>query len=157
MKIEFVIIHCSDTPASADIGVSEIRRNHTAPVDKGGRGWSDIGYQEVVRLSGIVELGRYHDGDQFLTGKEIGAHTLGKNAASIGICWIGGKNGDQPRAEQYKSLIGRIVYNCIVHRISPDQVLGHSEADPGSGKTCPNLNMARVRLDVREELKARGF
>lgn len=156
MKIEFVIIHCTDTPPTMDIGVAEVRIWHTRPKPEG-RGWDDIGYQELVRRSGMLEMGRPHDGDSFLTGKEIGAHTIGYNARSIGIVWVGGKDGDKPTEEQYKALVARTAYQLVIHRLSPDRVLGHAEADPASGKTCPNLNMGRFRLDVREALAAMGY
>ena len=71
-----IIIHCSATTPHIDIGAEVIRQWHIA------RGWDDIGYHTVIRRSGDVESGRPLD--------DVGAHTLGENQDSIGICMVGG-------------------------------------------------------------------
>lgn len=75
-----IIIHCSATPASMDIGVEEIRQWHVEE-----RGWSDIGYHYVIRRDGTLEKGRP------LT--RMGAHVRGRNKNTIGICLVGGHGG----------------------------------------------------------------
>lgn len=76
-RIDWIVIHCAYTPSDMDIGVAEIRRWHKA------RGFRDVGYHFVVRRDGQVERGRPEE--------EIGAHALGYNHNSIGICMVGGK------------------------------------------------------------------
>lgn len=71
-----VVVHCSATRATADIGLTEIRGWHIA------RGFTDIGYAVVIRRSGIIELGRDL--------KAIGAHVEGHNADTVGVCMVGG-------------------------------------------------------------------
>ena len=78
-EINRIIIHMSYTTPSTDIGAPEIRQWHV-----GGNGWSDIGYHKVIRRDGTVEDGRPIE--------KSGAHTLGENADSIGICLVGGKH-----------------------------------------------------------------
>jgi N-acetyl-anhydromuramyl-L-alanine amidase AmpD len=34
------------------------------------------------------------------------------------------------------------------YRLAPHQVFGHCEADPKSGKTCPNIDMIKFRNEV---------
>ncbi|MDR1946615.1 MAG: N-acetylmuramoyl-L-alanine amidase [Desulfovibrio sp.] len=84
-KITEIIIHCSATPPSADIGAAEIRGWHVQ-----GNGWKDIGYHGVIRRSGELESGRPMD--------QPGAHCAGRNAHTVGICLVGGiqdgKGGD---------------------------------------------------------------
>lgn len=84
--IESIIIHCSYTYPDMDIGVPEIRDWHV-----NGNGWSDIGYNYVIRRDGQIEPGRDRDGDGDVI-EEVGAHTKGFNANSIGVCLIGGKH-----------------------------------------------------------------
>lgn len=79
-EIEKLIVHCSDTPASMDIGEAEIRQWHVEE-----RGWSDIGYHFVIRRDGTVEVGRPLE--------KAGAHTHGHNKNSIGVCLVGGGGG----------------------------------------------------------------
>ncbi len=90
-RIDLIVIHCSATPPSADIGAEEIRALHAGP--KGTyvywngkkvecKGWDDIGYHYVIRRNGEVEQGREHN--------VRGAHAKGYNDISLGICLIGG-------------------------------------------------------------------
>lgn len=139
-KVGLIIIHCSDTYESMDIGATEIRKWHTEE-----RGWSDIGYHFVITRSGVIENGRDidHDGDIF---EEVGAHTYGYNKNSIGICLVGGK-GQAGSAEnnftkeQFRALRNLILLiktdypNATVH--------GHREF---AEKACPSF-------DVQEWLK----
>ena len=81
-RIDEIIVHCTATPEGRDLTVEQIRRDHTTPVSKGGRGWSDIGYQYVVYRDGTVHLGRDVD--------ISGAHCVDHNAHSIGIAYVGG-------------------------------------------------------------------
>ena len=88
-KINEIIIHCSDTQEGCDVTAADIRRWHTTPKEKGGRGWRDIGYHYVIRLDGTIEVGR--------TIERVGAHCIGRNGEdhnshSIGICYIGGRH-----------------------------------------------------------------
>lgn len=76
-NITEIILHCSATTPSMDIGAEEIRRWHV-----NGNGWSDIGYHGVIRRDGTLESGRPMD--------QIGAHAKGHNVNSIGICLVGG-------------------------------------------------------------------
>ena len=79
--ISEIIIHCSATKEGLDFNVNDLRRWHKA------QGWKDVGYHFVITLDGTIEQGRALE--------EIGSHTKGHNAHSIGICYIGGldKNG----------------------------------------------------------------
>ncbi len=90
-RISLIVVHCSATPPSADIGAEEIRALHAGPKDTfvtwngklvACKGWDDIGYHFVVRRDGRVEVGRELD--------IRGAHAFGYNDLSIGICLIGG-------------------------------------------------------------------
>ena len=85
-KIKRVIVHCSYTSASMDIGLAEIKQWHTRKPPKG-RGWKDIGYHFIIRRDATLENGRAIE--------KVGAHTLGENADSVGVCLVGGKEGNK--------------------------------------------------------------
>jgi N-acetyl-anhydromuramyl-L-alanine amidase AmpD len=106
-----------------DIGLEEIRSWHV-----GDNGWSDIGYHFVIRKSGEVEAGR----DIVRTG----AHTLGHNTNSIGICLVGGNNEADFTFKQYKAL-DKLV-NSLQRNRQPLRISGHNEY---SSKECPCFNV----------------
>jgi len=125
-----VIVHCSYTPPSMDIGVDEIRKWHTdePPV---GNGWRDIGYHFVIRRDGCIE-----DGSPIA---EVGAHTLGENADSIGICLVGGKSAEGAPEFNYTrkqmQSLRELVHNCqLRYNIKRGRIHGHNEY---STKQCP--------------------
>ena len=80
-KINKIIIHCSATKPSMDIGVTEIRDWHV-----NGNSWGDVGYHHVIRRDGTLENGR--------AAEVAGAHCKNHNHDSIGICLVGGVRED---------------------------------------------------------------
>lgn len=129
-NITQIIVHCSASPDYMDIGAATIRKWHLE------RGWSDIGYHYVVRRNGEIEKGRPDE--------KMGAHARGANSNSIGIVWVGTNN---PSPEQEKSLFSLIHYLMGKYNVKIENVLGHYEAVE-TDKTCPNLNMNRVRAEL---------
>jgi N-acetylmuramoyl-L-alanine amidase len=132
-----IIVHCSATPPSMDIGTREIREWHV-----NGNGWLDLGYNYVIRRDGRLENGRDLDGDGD-SSDEIGAHARGFNRNSIGICLVGGSDSSgKPDAnftlEQYLAL-DNIVRVLMRDNPSITEVLGHRDLD--SGKECPSFNV----------------
>ena len=134
-KVDMIIVHCSDTYKTMDIGSQEIKKWHVEE-----RGWSGIGYHFIIRRDGTIELGRDldEDGDIF---EEIGAHTYGYNKKSIGICMVGGKAEDgtaennftETQFEALKTLIKvvRADYPILT-------VHGHNEF---ANKDCPSFDV----------------
>ncbi|WP_285658498.1 N-acetylmuramoyl-L-alanine amidase, partial [Helicobacter bizzozeronii] len=74
--INKVIIHCSATKEEKDFCALDIDRWHKE------RGWKCVGYHYVIKLDGTIEKGRAL--------ADVGAHCVGQNKDSIGICYIGG-------------------------------------------------------------------
>lgn len=131
--INLIVVHCSATPPSMDIGVNEITEWHI-----NGNGWSDIGYHNVIRRDGTLEHGR----DLAIAG----AHAKGYNSYSIGVCLIGGVDeNNEPENnftdEQFKTLRGYI--DTMIDVFNAD-VLGHRD--------LPNVNKACPSFDVKEWL-----
>lgn len=132
-RIDALVIHASDTYPSMDIGVKEIRRWHL------NRGWSDIGYHYVIRRNGLVETGRDIDGDGDVD-EEIGAHALGHNKHTIGICMVGGKGqNNEPDCNftraQWRAL-DQLVTDLEI-RYRGVKVFGHRDV---SDKACPTFD-----------------
>jgi len=146
MKIDHIIIHCSDSEFGS---AALIRQWHMQ-----GNGWADVGYHFVIAngqlapglhlpaMDGAVEQGRLIDADGELKKGEIGAHALGMNDRAIGICLIGVKHFTPRQLGSLFALVGELAHR---YKIPPSQVLGHCELPQAGGKTCPNLDMAALR------------
>ena len=50
-KLEYLVIHCSDTPEGRDVTEKDIREWHLSPAPKG-RGWKQVGYTNLFMLDG---------------------------------------------------------------------------------------------------------
>ena len=87
-KINEIIVHCAATPEGKNFKAADIDRWHRE------RKMKCIGYHYVVDLDGTVEPGRPES--------EIGAHCLGHNQYSIGVCYVGGlaADGKTPKAQE---------------------------------------------------------
>lgn len=125
--INHLVVHCSATPQSMNIGAKEIRRWHK---DKG---WSDIGYHYVIRRSGKREKGR--------PDSKVGAHVKGHNAGSLGICLVGGVDADNRERAEFnftkKQIIALDILLRLLTRKHKDAiVLGHRDF-PEVKKACP--------------------
>ena len=127
--ISEIIIHCSATPAGRDVTASEIRQWHLH------RGFADIGYHFVVRLSGEIEVGR----PLWMQG----AHCLGHNPGSIGVCYVGGCDAgmnpaDTRTAPQRDALAGLLRWLKI--HFPAATVHGHREF---AAKACPSFDVSK--------------
>lgn len=126
-QIDEIIVHCTATPAGRDVTSRDIRRWHLQ------RGFSDIGYHFVIRLSGEIEVGR----PLWIQG----AHCLGHNRGSIGVCYVGGcdtsmKPADTRTRAQRKALEELIAW---LRRHFPDATVhGHREF---AAKACPSFDV----------------
>lgn len=128
-QISEIIVHCSATPAGRNVRCSEIRRWHMAD-----RGFSDIGYHFVIDLDGTVETGRPLS--------QLGAHCVGHNRKSIGICYIGGVdhkgNASDTRTISQKEALTRLI--LIIKQAFPNvRVHGHRDF---ARKECPSFDAA---------------
>jgi N-acetyl-anhydromuramyl-L-alanine amidase AmpD len=129
--VDRIVIHCSATPPTMNIGVNTIRGWHVNE-----RGWTDVGYHYVVLRNGSIQEGR----DVHRTG----SHAYGYNKTSIGVCYIGGVDKDmQPednRTESQKDSLYRLINRLM--RMYPDikYVCGHRDL-PGVTKACPSFDV----------------
>lgn len=137
--VDEIIIHCSATRKDwmANQSLSEkraeIRRWHMQD-----RGWKDIGYHWLIDRDGEVAAGRPET--------VIGAHTVGHNTGTIGICLIGGFGGaaddkfDEHFTPQQKSALLRLVKE-IRARAKIRHVSGHNEY---AVKACPSFTVSEI-------------
>lgn len=123
-NINKIIVHCSATPEGRAVTVKDIDDWHKQ------RGFAKIGYHYVIYLDGAVHMGRKEE--------EIGAHCLGYNANSIGVCYVGGlaKDGKTPkdtRTEAQKEAM-LVLLKKLKARYPKAGIYGHRNF---ASKACP--------------------
>lgn len=131
MKIQGIVIHCSDSPHGRGDNAETIHRWHKE------RGWDGIGYHYVITEDGQIEKGR----PDFWNG----AHARGVNDTHLGVCLIG---IDEFTDEQFNALESLVTKLMHKYNIPSKKVVGHYIVD--TKKTCPNFN-------VREFMATRGI
>ena len=141
-KTEYLIIHCTATKPSMDIGLTEVDAWHRH------RGFFGCGYQLIIRRDGIVENGR-NIGD-------VGAHAKGYNHNSIGIALVGGVTEDDVSiSENNFTEIQFDVLSDVITTLQLSygdiQVLGHRDL-PDVKKDCPAFDVKEWLHNVEEWL-----
>ena len=135
-ETKYIVIHCSQTRPSQNIGAKDIDRWHRE------QGWLKIGYATVIKRDGTIEQGREDD--------EVQAAVKGYNHTSFNLCLIGGaKEEDWKQAddnftgEQFESLKKELTRLVIKY---PDaQIVGHRDLD--DKKFCPSFDVRKYLLN----------
>jgi N-acetylmuramoyl-L-alanine amidase len=129
--INKIIIHCSATAEGRPFTVNDIDRWHRQ------RGFRCIGYHFVIYLDGSVHQGR--------PVAEVGAHCLGQNANSIGICYIGGcaadgKTPKDTRTQAQKSALIQLITE-LRQQFPNATIHGHRDF---ANKACPSFDVSEL-------------
>jgi N-acetyl-anhydromuramyl-L-alanine amidase AmpD len=135
-KIDLIVVHCSDSDRTQHDNVKTIRAWHT------GRGFTgpdgvpgtqdDIGYHFVITKDGKIHPGRDVN--------RIGAHVMGHNSNSIGICLTGKDRFSDEQKQSLESLCKKL---CSDYNLKKLDILGHRDLDK-KGKTCPNFDVKQL-------------
>lgn len=145
LETRYIIWHCSATPPSKEgIGAADIDRWHKQ------RGWKGIGYHFVIKRNGKIEVGEHP--------YNIGAHTLGVNGESVGVCLVGGVDeGGDPESnftdEQIESAFA--LADVLERMFQTAEHKGHRDFSPdldGDGevekwewmKACPVFDVQKT-------------
>lgn len=129
------------------------------------RNWSGIGYHFVIlndkhssKADGTIENGRATN--------KAGAHALGLNSRSLGICCIGHGDINDFTPAQYESLYQLVRQLMTEYSIPVDKVIGHRELNTladnevissryRTSKSCPGnkIDMDFIRQQLPGNLK----
>jgi hypothetical protein len=146
---KYLTVHCAATQPLASLGVEDIRKMHKA------RGWSDVGYHEVIKTDGTRQLGRPLS--------RTGAHVANHNTGNLGICMIGGidakgKAVNNFTKEQFAALRQAITEYAGLYGIKEENIKGHRDWSPdinGDGKiTSVDWIKQCPCFDVKDLLKS---
>lgn len=127
-----------------------IRHWHTDPVSKGGRGWKQVGYTDMIHLDGRIERLVPNNGDAVVDPWEITNGVKGMNSESRHVVYVGGvgKDGSPKDTRTPAQLEAMERYVKEFHGRHPGvRIIGHNEV---AAKACPSF-------DVRKWLKTIGI
>lgn len=140
MRIEYLVIHCTATPEGMNVTGNDIRHWHTDPVEKGGRGWKQVGYSQLIKLDGLEKLVNIDD-DEYIQPWEVTNGAFGYNQKSKHICYVGGLGKDgkpkDTRNEFQKRLMEGIVLNEI-RKYPWIKIVGHNQINDTD---CPAFDV----------------
>ena len=141
-KLEYLVIHCTATPELRNVTSAEIRSWHTLPEEKGGRGWKQVGYTDMIHLNGEIERLVANNEDAYVDGWEITNGAAGYNAVSRHIVYVGGlRNG---RASDTRTIMQKVAMKKyvleFVKKNPSAKVIGHNDL---STKECPCFDVKK--------------
>ena len=135
---KYFVIHCTATREGQKVTPDQVRQWHTSP-PPAGRGWSRVGYSDMIMLDGKRHRFVEHNGDLWIQGNEITNGVKGINSFSRHVVYVGGldSNGDPANTmtvDQAKTLAS-IIKSVLAY--APDVLIaGHNQFD---NKACPSF------------------
>lgn len=127
-RTEYIAVHCSASKPSPDTDAKAIDRWHRQ------RGFVMIGYHYVIKTDGTVETGRDEDA--------VGAHVVGFNSVSIGVCMVGGVTENGPTGKAVNNFTDA-QFAALTHLLGDLKekyplaiIQGHRDF-PNVAKECP--------------------
>ena len=132
----------------------EIRRWHTSPKSKGGRGWKQVGYSDLIHLNGDVENLVPYNEDQTVDPWEVTNGAAGYNSTSRHVVYAGGLAVDgftpkDTRTPAQREALERYV-RAFIRRHPGAEVVGHCDL-PGVSKPCPCFDVKAWVRGLRAE------
>lgn len=138
-KTDFIVIHCSATPARMDVDIATVAEWHKE------RGFTTVGYHYFIKRDGTLQEGRgLYD---------IGAHVVGFNHCSVGVCMAGGMDDENKNPQnnftkaQWDTLSH--ILNQFHEEFPKAVIVGHRDLNPD--KACPSFSVSEY-LDDKPEL-----
>lgn len=141
-QLKYLVIHCTATPEGREVSAADIRRWHLSPPPVG-RGWTRVGYTDMIHLDGRIERLADNNEDDKVDPWEVTNGAKGYNAISRHIVYVGGvaKDGKTPKdtrtSAQHKALADYV--KAFTRRHPQVRIIGHRDIAP---KACPSFDVA---------------
>ncbi len=141
-KIKYLVIHCTATPEGREVTSADIERWHRSPKPLG-RGWSRVGYTDLIQLDGkLVNLTSFNQ-DQIIQNHEMTWGAKGINGVSRHVVYAGGCDTymnpkDTRTLDQKQSLEAYVKYMVLRH--PHIKVVGHNQF---AAKACPSFDVPK--------------
>lgn len=127
-EIKYIVLHCTASNPVYDFTAKDIEAWHKK------RGWSEIGYNYVVRTTGAIEEGRDVN--------KIPAQVEGYNSNAIGIVFVGGVDSNQA-AKDTRTASQKLSLKSLLRELRvlyPKAIIQGHRDFPKVKKACPCFN-----------------
>lgn len=131
-KLKYLVIHCTYTPEGREVSRQDIERWHLEE-----RGWSRVGYSDMIHLDGSLENLVPFDQNDEVGVWEITNGAKGYNSISRHIVYVGGHKFNAINEKQIRTLAIYCYYTVLRH--PGIKIIGHNQV---SNKSCPNFNVS---------------
>lgn len=142
-RLQYLVIHCTATGPGREVSAADIRRWHLSPEEKGGRGWKQVGYTDLIHLDGRVERLVNNNEDAWVDDWEITNGAKGYNGVSRHVVYAGGVDANDPkkavdtRTPAQKEALKQ--YVLAFHQHHPKvKIVGHNQL---AAKACPSFDV----------------
>lgn len=141
-RLKRLVLHCTATPEGREVSAADIRHWHCDPVSKGGRGWKQVGYTDMIHLDGKVErlVGNNEDAEVDLW--EITNGAAGYNSTSRHVVYVGGVVADGKTPKDTRTVAQLKAMEAYVKdfhgRFPSVRIVGHNEL---AAKACPSFDV----------------
>lgn len=141
--LKYLIIHCTATPEGREVTRKDIEKWHIEE-----RGWSRVGYADMIHLDGSLENLIDWDQDEQIESFEISNGAKGYNSIARHVVYVGGASKNKPdwsntfppkdtRTPEQKEAL-RVYVEFHLLRYPDIKIIGHNEI---SNKACPSFNV----------------
>lgn len=141
-KLKYLVLHCTATPEGREVSSDDIRAWHTNPESKGGRGWSQVGYTDLIHLNGEVERLVDNNEDANVDPWEITNGAKGYNSISRHVVYVGGVVADGKTTKDTRTKAQKAAMEAYVkefHKRHPNvRIIGHREV---AARDCPSFDV----------------
>ncbi len=134
-----MVIHCTATGQGVNVSAQRVKDFHTMPPPKG-RGWSRVGYSDLILLDGTRHKFVEHNENLFIEDREITWGVASINSMARHVCYVGGldlktKKGLNTLTEAQDATLQDIIVEVLNY--APDVLIaGHNQFD---NKACPSF------------------
>jgi N-acetylmuramoyl-L-alanine amidase len=140
-KIQYLVIHCTATPPKVMVTSRAIRVWHLSPINKGGRGWKQVGYSDMIHFNGRLENLVPYNNDSIVQPWEVTNGAAGINSISRHVVYVGGldarHNPADTRTKHQLKTMESYVKDFLT--LNPDaKVIGHNQV---ANKACPSFDV----------------
>ena len=124
-RIDLIVIHCTASRPDQHIPMERLDKMHKA------KGWKCCGYHYYITRDGQLHFGRPEE--------MIGAHAVGYNLHSLGVCYEGGLD-EHGKSDDTRTPAQRATLIALLRSLKVDypdaRILGHRDL-PNVHKDCP--------------------
>jgi len=130
-NIQYLIIHCTDTPHDMNVTRKDIERWHIKE-----RGWSRVGYNDMIHLDGTLENLITYNQDDNVDRWEVANGARGYNSIARHLVYVGGLIHDTRTYMQEETMATYCKYTILRH--PHIRIIGHNQI---SNKGCPSFDV----------------